>query len=266
MRSTPHAVFLNIAMTESTRITSAMTDDPRLKAYFQNNEERKALTNQMFDQTADDYDRAEALTGLGSGPWYRKEVLIKNGLGPGMHVLDVAAGTGLVSQAAVELVGPKGRLIALDPSPGMLTALRKKLNVETLEAFAEDIPLPSDHVDFISMGYALRHVGDMPAAFGEFRRVLKLGGRVCIMEISRPKSRVAQILLRGYIGTIVPFLARFMRNHKNIKTLWQYYSETIQAAVAPELILDTLKAAGFTNVECSCTFGIFREYTGNKPA
>ena len=81
-------------------------------------------------------------------------------------LLDVAAGTGLVAAEGQRLIGPSGRLLALDPSPGMLAELRKKLDVETIEAYAESIPLPDNHVDFVSMGYALRHVGDLDQAFG----------------------------------------------------------------------------------------------------
>src|SRR3990167_8127009 len=116
------------------------------------------MTQTLFDEAAPGYDKAEALTGLGSGAWYRREVLQRNGLKPGMALLDVAAGTGLVTVAGVELVGPQGRVWALDPSPGMLAELRQKVDVETIVAYAEAIPLPDAQVDFVSMGYALRHV------------------------------------------------------------------------------------------------------------
>ena len=78
--------------------TAALKDDPRLKPYFSNEEERREVTKAMFDEAASGYDHAEALTALGSGAWYRREVLERCGLSPGMSLLDVAAGT-------VELVG-----------------------------------------------------------------------------------------------------------------------------------------------------------------
>ena len=243
---------------------AALKVDPRLQPYFSNEDERRAVTQAMFNQAAPGYDRAESLTAMGSGSWYRRDVLRRNGLKAGMTLLDVAAGTGLVAVEGQRLIGPEGRLLALDPSPGMLVELRKKLDVETIEAYAEAIPLPDNHVDFVSMGYALRHVADLDQAFGEYCRVLRVGGRVCIMEISRPQSRLAQLLLRGYIGGVVPFLARLSRSQANISLLWEYYGETIQAAVDPEPILEAMRRAGFTEVECAVTFGIFREYTGRK--
>jgi demethylmenaquinone methyltransferase/2-methoxy-6-polyprenyl-1,4-benzoquinol methylase len=219
----------------------------------------------MFDQAASGYDRAERITALGSGAWYRRDVLRRNGLQAGMTLLDVAAGTGLVAAEGQRLIGPSGRLLALDPSPGMLAELRKKLDVETIEAYAESIPLPENHVDFVSMGYALRHVGDLDQAFGEYLRVLRPGGRACIMEISRPESRLGQLALRAYIRGVVPFLARLTRGQANVKLLWEYYGETIDLAVEPERILDAMRRSGFVDVECSVTYGIFREYLGRKP-
>ena len=253
-------------MTENTPRQAALkADDPRLAAYFANEDERRAVTRDLFDQAAPGYDRAEGLTALGSGAWYRREVLRRNGLEAGMTLLDVAAGTGLVTVAGHELVGPAGRVIALDPSPGMLAELRKKVDVETIEAYAESIPLSDDHVDFVSMGYALRHVGDLDRAFSEYLRVPRPGGRVCVMEISRPASRLGRALLRFHIGAVVPVLARLTRSQAEVKRLWEYYGDTIEAAIEPERILDALRRAGFADVKCSVSLGIFREYTGTKP-
>lgn len=243
---------------------AAIKSDPRLQSYFSGEDERRAATRAMFDQAAGAYDRAERITALGSGAWYRRDVLRRNGLRAGMTLLDVAAGTGLVAAEGQRLIGPAGRLLALDPSPGMLAELRKKLDVETIEAYAESIPLPDDHVDFISMGYALRHVGDLDQAFGEYHRVLRPGGRTCIMEISRPHSRLGQLAMRGYIGGVVPFLARLTRSQADVKRLWTYYGDTIELAIAPELILDAMRRAGFVDVQCAVTFGVFREYLGRK--
>ncbi|WP_068637183.1 class I SAM-dependent methyltransferase [Thauera butanivorans] len=247
-----------------TKKNSALKDDARLGAYFADEGERRSVTREMFDEAAAGYDQADRIAALGSGRWYRREVLRRNGVRPGMAVLDVAAGTGLVTVEAHQLLGPQGRVVALDPSPGMLAELKKKLDVETLTAYAESIPLPDASVDFVSMGYALRHVGDMDAAFGEYFRVLKPGGRVCIMEISRPASRLGRLALHAYIGGVVPMVTRLSGQAADVRRLWEYYGDTIDAAADPESILATLRCAGFVDVDCALTFGIFREYTGRK--
>lgn len=242
-----------------------MNASERLEDYFHGEAERQSVTRAMFNEAASGYDQAEALTALGSGRWYRREVLRREGLQPGMKVLDVAAGTGLVTEAALALAGPEGQVTALDPSPGMLAELRRKLRCETIEAYAESIPLPDAQVDFLSMGYALRHVGDIHRAFGEYLRVLKPGGRACIMEISRPGNRLGRMALKFHIGVLVPLLARLSGRHADVKRLWAYYGDTIEAAIDPAQVMDALRRAGFDNVRCRVTLGIFREYTGTRP-
>jgi demethylmenaquinone methyltransferase / 2-methoxy-6-polyprenyl-1,4-benzoquinol methylase len=244
----------------------ALKDDPRLRPYFQSEAERRALTQTMFNEAAGGYDNAEGLTAMGSGAWYRREVLRRNGLSAGMTLVDVAAGTGLVTAAGVELVGASGRVIAIDPSPGMLVELRKKVTVEVIEAFAEAIPLPDALADFVSMGYALRHVDNLDKALSEYLRVLKPRGKVCLMEISRPRSRVLRSLLRFHISVLVPLMARLTGRHADVQKLWAYYGDTIEAAIDPDTIMAALRRAGFVEVGCSVSLGIFREYTGVKTA
>jgi demethylmenaquinone methyltransferase/2-methoxy-6-polyprenyl-1,4-benzoquinol methylase len=249
----------------------ALTSDPRLRRYFGDEAERQRLTRHLFDEAAAGYDNAESLTGFGRGPWYRREVLRRNGLGHGMTLLDVAAGTGLVTVAGLDLVGPEGRVIAVDPSPGMLAQLKAKVAdraspaVETHEASAEALPLPDAIADFVSMGYALRHVGDIDRAFAEFFRVLRPGGTVCLMEISRPRNRLLRSLLWAHLGVLVPLLARLRGRHAGLERLWAYYGDTVEAALDPDTLLDALRRAGFAEVRCALTLGIFREYIGTRP-
>ncbi len=252
-------------MTEPARSASPLQIDPQLRRYFDSEDERRVNTRRLFDSAAPGYDRAEHITALGSGPWYRRRALQRCGLNTGMTVLDVAAGTGLVAREAQHIIGSSGRLIALDPSPGMLDELRKKLAVETIEAYAESIPLPTDHVDFVSMGYALRHVADLDQAFAQYLRVLRPGGRTCIMEITRPRSGLGRLAMRAYIRGVVPLLARVMRCSPDVSVLWEYYWDTIQAAVEPERVLEAMRRAGFEDVHCMVSLGVFREYVGRKP-
>lgn len=252
--------------TDTSRSVSPLQADPQFDSYFSTETERREKTREMFDSAAFAYDRAEGITALGTGAWYRRYALSRAGLGEGMRVLDVAAGTGLVAREACRLIGPAGRLTALDPSPGMLAELRKKLDVETLEAYAESIPLADDQVDFLSMGYALRHVADLDVVFAEYLRVLKPGGRACVMEITRPQSAVGRMLMRLYIRGVVPLLARLVRSGPEVGRLWEYYWDTIQASVGPDEVMDAMRRAGFAEVRCHVTLGVFREYLGRKPA
>jgi len=237
---------------------------PQLQAYYQSEAQRRSVTQAMFDKAAQHYDYAERITSLGCGPSYRREVLARCGLKAGMTVLDVAIGTGLVAREAIKIIGDAQLLTGLDPSPGMLAQARKTLNVNIIQGYAEAIPLPDKQVDFLSMGYALRHVCDMEQTFREYHRVLKPGGTACIMEIARPKSTFGYGLLKFYIRAVVPVLTRITCRHKDVGVLWQYYWDTIQAAADPESILTSMRNAGFADAHCHVDMGIFREYVGTK--
>jgi demethylmenaquinone methyltransferase/2-methoxy-6-polyprenyl-1,4-benzoquinol methylase len=111
------------------------------------------------------------------------------------------------------------------------------------------------------MGYALRHVVDLRATFQEYRRVLKVGGKVLLLEITPPSSRLAHHLLGLYMGRILPFLARFGRGGRSSRELMEYYWDTIERCVPPATILQALAEAGFKEPKRYVEHGILSEYT-----
>lgn len=242
-----------------------------LKDYYANEDERAGFVRHLFDSTAEDYDRMEWILGFGSGPWYRGEALKRAGLRPGMSVVDVGTGTGLVARAAVRLCGDPSRVVGVDPSPGML-ANAKQLpdGVRLVHGRAEVIPFPDASFDFLSMGYALRHISDLSVAFAEFHRVLKPGGRVCLMEIAQPESVWGQRILKTYMKGVVPALAWVVGSHKRgTAKLWRYYWDTIEACVSPEQVLATLRSSGFETVQrhvAAKGLAFLGEYQAVKPA
>jgi demethylmenaquinone methyltransferase/2-methoxy-6-polyprenyl-1,4-benzoquinol methylase len=235
-----------------------------LADYYEGEQGRRAFVRQVFDQTAGDYDRIERMMALGTGAWYRRRALVRSGLVAGMSVLDVAVGTGLVAREAVAVVGGPRRVVGLDPSIGMLRAASKPLAITAVQGMAENLPFASSEFDFLSMGFALRHLSDLSVVFGEFHRVLKPGGTVCILEITRPQGRIARSALRAYMRGIVPFLARLAGRHRDTAHLFKYFWDTIDACVPPESVMAALRQAGFLEVDRGVELGIFSEYTGRK--
>lgn len=244
--------------------SAALRPHAPLTAYYRDETERHRYLRRIFDDTAQDYGRIEQALAFGSGPWYRRKALERAGLAAGAEVLDVGIGTGLVAREALKLIGPTGRLTGVDPSPGMMRQVQLP-GVELLEGRAEALPRPDASCDFLSLGYALRHIGDLTAAFAEFHRVLRPGGRLMMLEITRPQGRMAHAALRGYMRTVVPLVARVVARGRDTAELWRYYWDTIEACVPPEQVQEALRAAGFADVRRYVELGIFSEYTAVKP-
>jgi demethylmenaquinone methyltransferase/2-methoxy-6-polyprenyl-1,4-benzoquinol methylase len=206
----------------------------------------------------------ERVLGLGSGAWYRRQALLRAGLAAGQKVIDVAVGTGLVARGAARIVGDPALVTGVDPSTGMMAHARLPAGVRLVEGRAEDIPFGGDEFDFLSMGYALRHISDLAAAFGEFHRVLKPGGRLCVLEITRPEGRVSTALLKAYMRVLVPFVGGAFMRSPDTARLWRYYWDTIEACAAPPRVLATLEGCGFREVRREVVLGIFSEYQAVK--
>ena len=238
---------------------------PPLTEYYQREEERRAYVLGLFSRTAADYERIETLLSWGSGAWYRRQALLRSGLAPGMRVIDVGVGTGLVARAACAIVGDPRCVTGVDPCASMLAHARVPAGVQLLEGSAEALPAAANSADFISMGYALRHVGDVPNVFREFHRVLKPGGTLCLLEISAPRSAAARALLKLYLRGFIPVAATVLARHRDMGLLMRYYWDTMEACIAPETILAALTNAGFIRVKRHVELGVFSEYSAVKP-
>jgi demethylmenaquinone methyltransferase / 2-methoxy-6-polyprenyl-1,4-benzoquinol methylase len=238
---------------------------PPLPEYYEHESQRGGWVKQLFDRTAGDYDRIERFMAFGSGSWYRRRALSRAGLKTGMRVLDIGVGTGLTARQADLLVGETGQVTGVDPSAGMIARAQVPERVKLLIGSAEAIPAPAASADFLSMGYALRHTGDLGAAFKEFLRVLVPGGRICLLEITPPRRRLPRALLKTYMRRIVPFVAQRLAADPESPRLMRYYWDTIEACAPPQFILEAIRDAGFVDVERYVELGIFSEYRASKP-
>lgn len=221
---------------------------------------REQFLRTTFDDTAVDYDRLERILGLGSGSAYRYRCLRAAGLQPGMDVLDVGMGTGLVASQILRITGEPQRLVGVDPSVGMMKCATLPPQTRCLLGRAEEVPLPDASIDFLAMGYALRHIADFSLACAEFRRVLRPGGRVLILEISKPEGRIAHAVLKAYMRGVVPWIARLTSRSPTTPMLWRYYWDTIEACVPPARVLDTMRASGLRRARRDVELGIFSAY------
>ncbi len=251
-------------MSERISETRRVAPHRPLTEYYADEAARQRWLRGVFDATAVDYDRVESLMAFGSGPWYRRQALVRAGLVAGMRVLDVGTGTGLTAIEAARISGDGANVTGVDPSSGMLANAHLPAGMRAIEGRAEALPAPDGSFDFVSMGYALRHVADLRVVFSEFFRVLRPGGRACVLEITRPAGAAAMFWLRTYMRHVVPTMARMVGRSRNMPQLMRYYWDSIEACVAPHEVIKQMRAAGFTTVTRNVVLGIFSEYVAIK--
>jgi demethylmenaquinone methyltransferase / 2-methoxy-6-polyprenyl-1,4-benzoquinol methylase len=237
---------------------------PKLDRYYAADSDREVVVNGMFDKGAPYYDWICRMMSFGTGQEYRKRAMQAAGLEPGMRVLDIATGTGLVLRAAVEMSGGTGLAVGLDPSGGMLRECRKSCAAPLMQGRGEHLPFANASFHMVSMGYGLRHVSDLQTLFAEYSRVLKPGGRVLLLEITQPRSAVGRWLNRMYLRNLVPLVTRIGTRTAAARRMMDYFWETIENCVPPDVILDALRNAGFPNATRKVKYGVLSEYVGEK--
>jgi len=238
---------------------------PHLTEYYGGESQRRGFVADIFDQTAHSYDWIDRVMSLGSGVRYRRDALRRAGLTPGQRLLDVAVGTGLVARAANDILGDGERITGVDLSMGMLVEARKTLPVALVQGIAEKLPIADACTDFVTMGYALRHVTNLESTFREYLRVLKPGGTLLILELTRPAARsLAYRLTRFYLHTVVPLIARLGPGGADSKKLMEYFWDTIDQCVPPATILEALSSSGFASSRRNVSHHVFSEYVAKK--
>jgi demethylmenaquinone methyltransferase/2-methoxy-6-polyprenyl-1,4-benzoquinol methylase len=241
-----------------------MTPHPPLTEHYSGNDGKPAFVNRLFDAGARHYDLVADWGFLHTAPFYRRWTLRRHGLRKGHQLLDVACGTGLVAVEAARVLGSAEPITCLDPSEGMLSVARRKLGARFVIGRAEQLPFADNSFDFLTMGYALRHVTSLEEAFREYLRVLRPGGKVLILEITKPSSRVGAWLFGLYFGRIYPFLTRVFTRSRDAQAMMVYFWETMDVCVRPEAVLEALRSVGFTEVKRIGMLRLFSEYSAVK--
>jgi demethylmenaquinone methyltransferase/2-methoxy-6-polyprenyl-1,4-benzoquinol methylase len=238
---------------------------PTLGRYYETDEDRPEFVSDMFDEGAASYEWVCSVMSLGTGAQYRRQTLRRAGLIKGMRVLDVATGTGLVLRPADELTGATKLAIGLDPSRGMLKECRKQSSAPLVQARGECLPFADQYFDMVSMGYGLRHVADLRALFCEYRRVLKPGGRVLVLEITQPKSAVGRQFNHLFLGKLVPGVARLAKGAEAGRMM-DYFWDTVKNCVPPDQIVTALREAGFPGASRTVMGGVLSEFVAIRPS
>lgn len=221
----------------------------------------------MFDNIAPHYDFLNHFLSLGiDRKWRKKTIKTLVGNNP-QKILDIATGTG---DLAVEIKKqfPNSRVTGLDLSPGMIALAEKKVQKKGIEGIdllvgdSENLPFEDNSFDAITVAFGVRNFGDLPAGLKEMNRVLKKGGRVAILEFSKPRSTPFKQLFGFYFSNLLPFIGRFQSKDKRA---YSYLQESVQEFPDYELFQSKLEENGFNNLYFKVlTLGVCCIYVAEK--
>lgn len=229
---------------------------------------------EMFDRVAPRYDFLNRLLSFGRDRYWRRVCAREVSGLPGPAILaDVCAGTGDLALAFLAARrGSSGtRVVAVDFSAPMLnlgrakTAGRKGRGVLFARADSLALPLRDDAADAAGIAFGLRNLVDLDAALKELARIVRPGGKVLILEFTRPAGRFFGPLFRGYFHHLLPRLARWFSRAAG--EAYDYLPRSVDALAGPEELRARLCAAGLAEVRAApLTFGVVNLYVGVKQA
>lgn len=210
-----------------------------------------AKVSGLFARIVRWYDPLNRLLSMGLDQGWRKCLAdaVLPGKGEGRRVLDLAAGT-LDVTLAIRRRHPAAQVLAMDFCPPMLEYGQKKLTdkekdfVLSVAADARSLPLPDASVDGVTMAFGIRNISPRSASFGEMARVLKPGGRACILEFGTGKNRIWLGLYNFYLKRVLPLIGRLSGD----ADAYKYLARTIMEFPAAEALSEEMRAAGFGRI------------------
>lgn len=224
------------------------------------NAEKADKVRRMFSAIADRYDLNNRIHSFGQDQSWRRAAVRSAGLRGGEAVLDVACGTGDLSRAFAD--AGAGRVVGLDFTPAMLEIARtKRGGIEYVEGDAMALPFGDASFDVVSIAFGIRNVAEPSRALGEFRRVLRPGGRVVVLEFSRPGFAPIAWLNDLYCSVVMPRTATMIAGDRS--GAYYYLPKSVNAFMSRGEMTSALEAAGFGEVAVrSLTLGVCACYRG----
>lgn len=224
----------------------------------------------VFHSVADNYDLMNDLMSAGIHRLWKHTTIEMSGVRKGHKVLDIAGGTGDLAAKFSKIVGSEGSVVLADINESMLKVGRDRLidrgiteNVTFSQADAQYLPFPDNIFNVITIAFGLRNVTDKDMALRSMLRVLKPGGKLLILEFSKPTSSLLSKIYDTYSFNVLPRLGKVFANDSDS---YKYLAESIRMHPDQSTLLQMLDSAGFENTDFhNMTGGVVALHRGIKP-
>jgi len=210
--------------------------------------EKAGRVREVFDSVADRYDLMNDLMSGGLHRLWKRFALARTGLRPGQHALDVAGGTGDISAGLARQVGREGLVVMTDINAAMLANGRRRLvdrgiagNVLYAQANAERLPFAAGSFHCVTISFGLRNVTDKQAALASMAQVLRPGGRLLVLEFSRPVLGLLAPAYDAYSFKVLPWLGRVVADDE---ASYRYLAGSIRMHPDQETLRRMMQDAG----------------------
>ena len=215
---------------------------------------KAGMVADVFHSVAARYDLMNDLMSGGIHRIWKRFTIELSGVRKNNAVLDIAGGTGDLAARFAELVGPEGRVVLADINDSMLQVGRDKLldqgrqsNIEFVQADAQFLPFPDNSFDCVTIAFGLRNVTDINLALCSMLRVLKPGGRLLVLEFSKPQNPLLSKAYDTYSFRVLPVMGRLVTNDSES---YQYLAESIRKHPDQGTLKNMMEDAGF----CQCEY------------
>ena len=223
--------------------------EPQRSVPERDSEEFASQVRGMFDRIAGVYDLMNSAMTAGLHHQWRERAVERAEVGPGSDALDVCCGTGDLALALRRRIGPDGRVVGCDFSDPMLELARRKSGEEGLPvefgwADALELPYGDRSFDAVTIGFGARNLADLGLGISEMARVLRPGGRLVILEITRPNREPLATFYSLWFDRLVPVIGTLAGDPE----AYSYLPESVRTFPEPEQLAAMLDAAGFERI------------------